>query len=95
MIRIAILTLLLTGCATKGETILSTVAVKPDPFKAECRAECRIPCTESPTPIKAGDDGYAPDRMALELARIRDTCEFRRDSCVQCIDRSIAAGVIR
>lgn len=96
---IALYAVLLVGCAQgSGST------KQPPPIAAQCEETlCRNPCVGEDGDTGIRWDGTPTDPAAFDallgdviepLGEKLRTCEERRRSCVQCLDRLREAGVI-
>lgn len=100
MIKMRVMALLLIAVALvscKRQAIIPTV---PPPVDARCDAECEQPCTVSLTwaPADAdSSDAWASlvTDVIVPLRAQVDECNSSRQSCVRCLDRLRASGVIR
>jgi hypothetical protein len=93
---LAIASLAFCACASKP----AVIPAKPGPVPAQCEPECRQPCTVSLTWAPADADssdawGSLVTDVIVPLRAQVDECNSSRQSCVRCLDRLRASGVIR
>lgn len=80
-----------------------SIPVKPQPFPAQCSAECRVPCVDATgdtgvriqgDPAKASTFDEIGETAGAVLGERLRQCDVHRKACVQCLDRLERAGVI-
>ena len=68
------------------------VVAKHEPFDAECEPACFEKCDEKMLPITENPDSAIIAKKTEHV--FRETCAFRKDACVSCLERAKKHGAI-
>jgi hypothetical protein len=96
VIRVAILALLLAGCAS-APSVPSQLAALHATCDSTCTASClpdQWPQWECPDPEDAACWDAQPETVALPLRTIALRCETARNACVRCLQRLEDVGAL-